>query len=127
MAQDLMDLSPQGAALPSDMSLSDSMLNYLQKIGASFVCLYHNGNTKEVYGQDFKAAQTEGNPVDDGINLTSLSMVTTMESAPAHKSVSQEVTETADFKEYSQRSRQTVGARDNQDMLICLLLGFARW
>jgi hypothetical protein len=47
MAQDLIDLSPQGAALPSDMSPSDSMLNYLKKIGASFVCLYHNGNTKQ--------------------------------------------------------------------------------
>ena len=32
MAQDLIDLSPQGAALPSDMSPSDSMLNYLQKL-----------------------------------------------------------------------------------------------
>ena len=48
MAQDLIDLSPQGAALPSDMSPSDSMLNYLQKIGASFVCLYHNAKTKEI-------------------------------------------------------------------------------
>jgi hypothetical protein len=86
MAQDLMDYSPQGAALPSDMSPSDSMLNYLQKIGASFVCLYHNGNTKEIRGQNRKVARTEGNPVDDGVNLTSLSMVTTMESAPTHKS-----------------------------------------
>jgi hypothetical protein len=49
MAQDLMDSSSQGAALPSDTSPSDSMLNYLQKIGASFVCLWcHNGNTKEM-------------------------------------------------------------------------------
>lgn len=118
MAQDLIDLSPQGAALPSDMSPSDSMLNYLQKIGASFVCLYHNGNTKEIWGQNRKAARTEGNPVDDGVNLTSLSMVTTMESAPAHKSVPLEVTETADFKEYAQRSRHAVGARDDQDILI---------
>ena len=117
MAQDLIDLSPQGAALPSDMSPSDSMLNYLQKIGASFVCLYHNGNTKEIRGQNRKAARTEGNPVDDGVNLTSLSMVTTMESAPAHKSVPLEVTETADFKEYAQRSRHAVGARDDQDIL----------
>ena len=118
MAQDLMDSSPQGAALPSDMSPSDSMLNYLQKIGASFVCLFHNGNTKEMRGQNRKAARTEGNPVDDGVNLTSLSMVTTMESAPAHKSVPLEVTETADFKEYAQRSRHAVGARDDQDILI---------
>ena len=118
MAQDLMDLSPQGAALPSDMSPSDSMLNYLQKIGASFVCLYQNGNTKEMRGQNRKAARTEGNPVDDGVNLTSLSMVSTMESAPAHKSVPLEVTETADFKEYAQRSRHAVGARDDQDILI---------
>jgi hypothetical protein len=128
MAQDLMDYSPQGAALPSDMSPSDSMLNYLQKIGASFVCLYHNGNTKEIRGQNRKAARTEGNPVDDGVNLTSLSMVTTMESAPAHKSVPLEVTETADFKEYAQRSRHAVGARDDQDILIacCWVLPDAR-
>jgi hypothetical protein len=32
MAQDLMDLSHQGTAPPSDMSPSDSMLNYLPKM-----------------------------------------------------------------------------------------------
>ncbi len=29
MAKDLMDLSPEGTAPPHDMSLADSMLNYL--------------------------------------------------------------------------------------------------
>ena len=101
MAQDLMDSSPQGAAPPSDMSLSDSMLNYLKKIGTSFVCLCHNGNMKEMCGQNCKAARTKSNPVDDGVNLTTLSMVTTMESAPSHKSVPLEVAETADFKEHA--------------------------
>ena len=118
MAQDLMDLSHQGTAPPSDMSPSDSMLNYLQKNGASFVCLYHNGNTKEIRGPKGKAARTEGNPVDDGVNLTSLSLVTTGESAPSHKFVPLEVSETADFKDYAQKSRYAVGARDDQDILI---------
>ena len=66
-----------------------------------------------------KAAQTEGNPVDVGVNLTSLSiMVTTAESAPSHNFVPLEVSETADFKEYAKKSRHAVGARDNQDILI---------
>jgi hypothetical protein len=50
MAQDVMDLSNEGAALPTDMSPSDSMLNNL-KNGASFVCLYHNGNTKDSWSK----------------------------------------------------------------------------
>ena len=45
-------------------------------------------------------------------------MVTTMESAPSHKSIPLEVTETADFKEYARKGRYAVGARDNQDILI---------
>jgi hypothetical protein len=85
MAQDLMDLSPEGTAPPPDMSLADSMLNYLRKNGASFVCLYHNGNTKELRGQRGKAAKTKGDPIDNGDNLTSFSMVTPAESAPSHK------------------------------------------
>jgi hypothetical protein len=32
MAQDLMDLSPEGTAPPPDMSPADSILNYLQKM-----------------------------------------------------------------------------------------------
>ena len=60
MAQDLMDL-PHHGTVPSDMSPSDSMLNYMQQIGASFVCLYHNGNTKEVRGQKGQVAFA-GNP-----------------------------------------------------------------
>ncbi len=32
MAQDLVVLSPEGAAPPPDMSPADSMLNYLQKM-----------------------------------------------------------------------------------------------
>ena len=84
MAQDLSDLSPEGTTPPPDMSPADSMLNYLQRYGALFVCLYHDGNTKEMCDQRGKAAQTEGNPIDDGVNLTSLSMVTPAESAPLH-------------------------------------------
>jgi hypothetical protein len=117
MAQDLMDF-PQHGTIPSAMSSpSDSMLNYLQKIGASFVCLYHNGNTKEIRGQNGKAAQTDGNPADNGVKLTSLSMVTAEESATSHKLVPLWVTETADFKEYAQKSRHAVGAKDDQDLL----------
>ncbi len=118
MAQVLMDLSPEGTAPPPDMSPADSMLNYLPKNGASFVFFYHNGNTKEICGQRGKAAQTEGNPVDDGVILTSLSMVTTAEGAPSHKFVPLEVSETEDFKEYAQKRSHAVGARDNQDVLI---------
>jgi hypothetical protein len=50
MTQDLMDLSPEGTAPPPDMSPADSMLNNF-KNGASFVCLYHIGHTKEICGQ----------------------------------------------------------------------------
>jgi hypothetical protein len=64
------------------------------------------------------SAQTEGDPIDDGVNLTSLSMVSPAESAPSHKFVPLEVSETADFKEYAQKSRHAVGAREDQDILI---------
>ena len=88
------------------------------KNGASFVCLYHNGK-EEIHGQIGKAARTEGNPVDDGVHLTSLPKVTTAERAPSHKFVPLlEVSETEDFKEYAQKSWHAVGARDNQGILI---------
>jgi hypothetical protein len=83
-----------------------------------FVCLYHKGNTKETCGQRGKAAQTEGNPIDDGVNLTSLSMVTTAASAPSHKFLPLEVSEAAKLKEYSQKSWHAVGAREDQDIFI---------
>ena len=109
MAQDLMDLPPEGTAPPPDMSPANSMLKNLPKNNALFVCLYHKGNIKETCGQRGKAAQTEGNPIDDGVNLTSLSMVSPAESAPSHKFVPLQV------------SRHTVGAREDQDLLLFLL------
>ena len=45
-------------------------------------------------------------------------MVTTAESVPTHKFVTLEVLETSDFKEYAQKSRHAVGARDDQNILI---------
>ncbi len=45
-------------------------------------------------------------------------MVSPAESAPSHNFVPLEVSETADFKEYAQESKQAVGARDDQDILI---------
>jgi hypothetical protein len=45
-------------------------------------------------------------------------MVTTVESAPTHKFVNLQVLETSDFKEYAQKSRHAVGARDDQNILI---------
>jgi hypothetical protein len=46
MAQGLMDL-PHHSIVPSDMSPSDSLLNYLPKIGASCVCLCQKGETNK--------------------------------------------------------------------------------
>ncbi len=48
MAQDLMDLPPEGTAPPPDMSPANSMLKNLPKNNALFVCLYQNGNTIEI-------------------------------------------------------------------------------
>ncbi len=47
MAKDLI-ASPNvdATATASESSPSDNMLNYLQKCGASYVCLYHHGKTK---------------------------------------------------------------------------------
>jgi hypothetical protein len=55
-------------------------------------------------------------------------MVTTTVSAPSHKFVSLEVSETADFKEYAQKCRHAVGAREDQDILIacCWVLSNGR-
>ena len=125
MAQVLMDLSPEGTAPPPDMSPADSMLNYLPKNGASFVFFYHNGNTKEICGQRGKAAQTEGNPIDDKVHLTSLPMVTTAESAPTHKSVPLAVSETADFKEYAQIGGMILGQGKIRTFSL-LVVGFGQ-
>ena len=60
----------------------------------------------------------EGN--DDGIvdQLTSRSVVVADESAPSHKSIPPlEDTDTVDCKDYAQKSRHAVGARDDQDIL----------
>ena len=46
MAKNLMDSEDHGT-LHIDSSPSDKMLNYLQRIGASFVCLYHMGEQKK--------------------------------------------------------------------------------
>ncbi len=40
------------------------------KTGASYVCLYHNGKTKELCGNSAKAAWTEDNPHDVSHELT---------------------------------------------------------
>ncbi len=45
-------------------------------------------------------------------------MVTPAESAPSHKFVPLEVSKTADFKEYAQKSRHAVEAREDLDILI---------
>ena len=65
MAKDLI-ASPNvdATATASESSPSDNMLNYLQKSGASYVCLYHTGKTKELRGNSAKAARTESNPHD---------------------------------------------------------------
>ena len=36
------------------------LLNYLKKIGAVFVCLYHNGNTKEIRGKKKQGCTNRG-------------------------------------------------------------------
>ena len=118
MAKDLMDSDDDATTGSSAASPSENMLNYLQKNGASYVCLYHNGKTKEVRGNNAKAARMEGNDDENGDKLTSLSIIVTDAIAPSHKLVPLHVNETADFKEYAQKSRHAVGARDDQDILI---------
>ena len=89
-------------ATPSESSPSDNMLNYLQKSGASYICLYHNGKTKELRGNSAKAAQTEANPNDVSHELTSLSVIPTDDTSPCHEeSVSLDVAETSVFKKYA--------------------------
>ena len=57
MAKDLM-ASPNvvATATASESLPSENMLNYLQKSGASYVCLYSNGKTKELRGNSTKTA-----------------------------------------------------------------------
>lgn len=123
MVKALMDSEEHTMAASSAASTSDNMLKYLQKNGASYVCLYHNGKTKEVCGNNAKAARREqGDDVDNGDKATSLSIIMTDESVPSHKLVPLlEVTNPVDFKEYARKSR------DNQDFSHCLLLGLTRW
>ena len=123
MAKDLIS-SPNvdATATASEPSPSDNMLNYLQKSGASYVCLYHHGKTKELRGNSAKAARTEANPHDLSDELTSLSVVPTADTddaSPFHeKSVPLEVAETSAFRKYALESRHAVGAREDQDILI---------
>ena len=109
-------------ATASESSPSDNMLNYLQKSGASYVCLYHHSKTKELRGNSAKAARTEANPHDLSDELTSLSVVPnadTDDASPFHeKSVPLEVAETSAFRKYALESRNAVGAREDQDILI---------
>jgi hypothetical protein len=72
------------------------------------------------------AAQTEGHPIDDGVNLTSLSMVTQAESALSHKFVPLEVSETADFKESPRKVGMLLG-QGGSGHSYSLWLGFVGW
>ena len=77
---------------------------------ALYVCLYHNGKTREVCGNAAKAAQMEGNDEDNGD--------VTDEIVPSHKPIPLDDTDHADCNKYAQKSRHAVGARDDQDILI---------
>jgi hypothetical protein len=88
-----------------------------------FVCLYHNRNTKEIRGQRGKAAQTEGDPIYDRVNLTSLSMVITAESAPPRKFVPLEVLETAGSRNTPRKVGMLLGQRRIRTFLM-LVVGF---
>jgi hypothetical protein len=98
------------------------MLSYLQKSGASYVCLYHHGKTKKLRGNSVKAACAEANPNDSSGEQTSLSLIPTDDTgdtSPFHeKPVSLEVAEASAFKKYAWESRLAVGAREDQDILI---------
>ena len=124
MAKDLIasPIVEDATTTASESSPSDNMLNYLQKSGASYVCLYHHGKTKELRGNSAKAARTEANPHDLSDELTSLSVVPnadTDDASPFHeKSVPLEVAETSAFRKYALESRNAVGAREDQDILI---------
>jgi MULE transposase domain len=125
MAKDLLDLEDDANLSSGEVSPSDRMLKYLHKSGASYVCLYHNVKTKEVRGNNAKAARIECNIDDNGDHLTSIS---TDAGEPSRRLLPLEVTETSDFKDYAQQSRHAVGARDDQDILIacCWVLPDAR-
>ena len=122
MAKDLIaspNVDVDGTTTDSNSSPSDKMLDYLQKSGASYVCLYHNGRTNELRGNSAKAARTETNPQELSDELTSLSVVATDDTSPFHrKPVPLEVAETSAFKKYALESRHAVGARDDQDIFI---------
>ena len=107
MAHDLMESNQP----LTDASPSDNMLRYLRKTGASFVCLYHNGKTKELRG----VAQPKSCD-GKGDTLTSLSLISG--SISSRTSIPLEVSENADFKDYATKSRHAVGARVDQDILI---------
>ena len=98
------------------------MLSYLQKSGASYVCLYHHGKTKKIRGNSVKAACAEANPNDSSTEQTSLSLIPTDDTgdtSPFHeKPEPLEVAETSAFKKYAWESRLAVGAREDQDILI---------
>ena len=85
MAKDLIaspNVDVDGTTTDSNSSPSDKMLDYLQKSGASYVCLYHNGRTNELRGNSAKAARTETNCQDLSDELTSLSVVATDDTSP---------------------------------------------
>jgi hypothetical protein len=66
MAKDFM-ASPNvnnATTTASESSPCENMLSYLQKCGASYVCLYHHGKSKELRGNSVKAAHTEAIPHD---------------------------------------------------------------
>jgi MULE transposase domain len=134
MAKDFMP-PPYDDSTVSESSPSENMLNYLQKSGASYVCLYNNGITKELRGNSAKAARMEATPDDVSEELTSVSVIATDatsltdETSPIHeKSVRLEVSETREFKKYAFESRRAVGAREDQDILIgcCWVLSEGR-
>ncbi|KAI2504545.1 hypothetical protein MHU86_9855 [Fragilaria crotonensis] len=124
MAKDFM-ASPNvhATTTASESSPCENMLSYLQKSGASYVCLYHHGKSKELRGNSVKAARTEAIPHDLSGELTSLSVIPTDDdtddTSPIHeKPVPLEVAETSTFKKYALESRLAVGAREDQDILI---------
>jgi hypothetical protein len=118
MARQLMPVPNIDAmSTQSECSSSDNMLKYLKESGASYVCLFHNGRTKEVRGN--KVARIESNPDEFSDELTSVSVVPTDVTSPSfQKSVLLEVEETAAFKKYALETRLAVGAREDQDILI---------
>jgi MULE transposase domain len=117
MARNLMDAEH---CLP-DASPSENMLHYLRKTGASFVCLYQNGKAKE---KEFRRGNRKVAAPTESFDRSSMGRDTLMSlslmegSSAVHTLIPLEVTECADFKDYAEKSRNAVGARDDQDMLI---------